>query len=173
MLLASAWVHDGPGRREKPNVTVNTERRKGRCCLRFSKHFSDLCQYDPTFFAIEGFHVAHLHKTILGHEEIPLSLRISMGIWFLCEPCDALTSSSQIAFYKLFFTIWTFHKLALPCWYTSHYSCLYTVFRIEKKPQLKYLQRGKNILTLIAVRLDEKSSLLQEHFNWKCAIPPV
>ena len=28
LLLAPAWVHDGPGGREKPNVTVNTERRK-------------------------------------------------------------------------------------------------------------------------------------------------
>ena len=67
--------------------------------------------------------MAPLQETELGHEEIPLSLRISAGKWLLCEPCDALTSSSQIAFYKLFFTIWTFRKLALPCWYISHYSC--------------------------------------------------
>lgn len=33
------------------------------------------------------------------------------------------------------------------------------------KPQLKYLQRDKNIQTLIAMRLDEKSPLLQEHFE--------
>ena len=33
------------------------------------------------------------------------------------------------------------------------------------KPQLKYLQRDKNIQTLIAMRMDEKSPLLQEHFE--------
>lgn len=33
------------------------------------------------------------------------------------------------------------------------------------KPQLKYLQRDKNIQTLIAMRLDETSPLLQEHFE--------
>ncbi len=33
------------------------------------------------------------------------------------------------------------------------------------KPQLRYLQRDKNIQTLIAMRMDEKSPLLQEHFE--------
>ena len=33
------------------------------------------------------------------------------------------------------------------------------------KPQLKYLQRDKNIQTLIAMRMDEESPLLQEHFE--------
>ncbi|MBC5582409.1 hypothetical protein H8S23_12925 [Anaerofilum sp. BX8] len=33
------------------------------------------------------------------------------------------------------------------------------------KPQLKYLQRDKNIQTLIAMRMDEKSPLLKEHFE--------
>ena len=33
------------------------------------------------------------------------------------------------------------------------------------KPQLKYLQRDKNIQTLIAMRMDETSPLLQEHFE--------
>lgn len=33
------------------------------------------------------------------------------------------------------------------------------------KPQIKYLQRDKNIQTLIAMRMDEKSPLLQEHFE--------
>lgn len=33
------------------------------------------------------------------------------------------------------------------------------------KPQLKYLQRDRNIQTLIAMRVDEKSPLLHEHFE--------
>ena len=33
------------------------------------------------------------------------------------------------------------------------------------KPQLKYLQRDKNIQTLIAMRMDESSPLLREHFE--------
>ncbi len=33
------------------------------------------------------------------------------------------------------------------------------------KPQLKYLQRDKNIQMLIAMRMDEKSPLIQEHFE--------
>ena len=99
--------------------------------------------------------MAYLQETELGYEEVFLSLRISTSIWFLCEPCYTLTSSCQIAFYKLFFTIWALHKLTLPRWYTSN--CSYHQYTANP-PLRKDIK--KHMFSINKERLPAKGKLL-------------